>query len=109
MLEQCSQRWHFGQNEITPWWNFFLSVLRNAYGELAQQVEGSAFHAPKSKMVRRVVSDQVGPFSLSELAAQVPGASLSLIKKNLLAMKKEGVVKITGRGRSAVWEVIRKS
>ena len=93
---------------IPPWPRFFLSVLRHAYRELAQKVEEKSA-APKSDMVRRVISAQVGPFALSEIAAQIPAASRQLIKKVLMAMKKEGVAKLTGRGRGAVWEGIRKS
>ncbi len=106
VLEQCSIGWHSGENEILPWWNFFLSMLRKAYGELANKVEHNAI-APKSDMVRRIILDQIGPFQLSEIAVQIPGASLQLVKKVLSAMKKEGTLNTTGRGRGAVWEVIR--
>lgn len=107
VLARCSKGWHTGRNNIEAWCNFFLSVLRHAYGELAQSVE-EKFAAPKSDMVRRVVRAQVGPFALSEITAQIPAASRPLIKKVLTAMKKEGVLKLTGRGRGAVWEVDRK-
>jgi hypothetical protein len=60
-------------------------------------------------MVCRIIKEQVGPFALSEGAAQVPGASLALVKRILETMKKEGFLKVAGRGRGAVWEVIRKS
>ncbi len=109
VLEECSRGWHDGENDIMPWWNFFLSVLRSAYGELAHKVEDKTSAGPKSDLVRRVINDQVGPFVLSEIAAQAPGVSLSLIKKILMTMKKEGAVNNSGRGRGAVWEVIRKS
>ena len=109
VLERCSKRWHHGKNDISAWLNFFLSILRNAYGELAKKVERVASTAPKGEMVRRTVNEQVGPFALSEVAAQVPGVSLALIKRILAAMKKEGALSVTGRGRGAVWEVIRRS
>lgn len=106
VLEQCSVGWHSGQNEIVPWCNFFLSVLRHAYGELAQKVDQKLI-SPKSDLVRRIILDQVGPFQLSEIAAQIPGSSIPLIKKILSSMKKDGVLKTTGRGRGAVWEIER--
>jgi Fic family protein len=108
VLAQCSKGWHTGQNDIVAWCNFFLSVVRRAYGELAEKVEEKSATAPKSDMVRRVIYTQVGPFALSEIAAQIPAASRQLIKKVLMAMKKEGVIKLTGRGRGAVWEVVRE-
>jgi hypothetical protein len=30
VLKLCSQGWHEGRNEIVPWWNYFLGMLRNA-------------------------------------------------------------------------------
>ncbi|KPA17010.1 cell division protein Fic [Candidatus Magnetomorum sp. HK-1] len=27
VLEKCSQDWHESQNDIIPWWNYFLSTL----------------------------------------------------------------------------------
>ena len=29
VLALCSQGWREGKNEILPWWNYFLSTLRN--------------------------------------------------------------------------------
>jgi Fic family protein len=109
VLERCSKGWHKGKNDITAWLNFFLSVLRNAYGELAEKVERTAATSPKGDMVRRIINEQVGPFALSEVAAQVPGVSLALVKRILAGMKKEGALKVAGHGRGAVWEVIRRS
>lgn len=109
VLEQCSKGWHQGRNDIIAWCNFFLSMLRSAYDELAKNVEGTPLTAPKGDMVRRVINDQVGPFALSEIAALVPGVSLGLVKRILATMKREGTLTVTGRGRGAVWEMKRKS
>jgi Fic family protein len=108
VLAQCSKEWHTGKNDIAIWWNFFLSVLRNAHGELFKKFEGKISSTPKGDLVRRVIHDQVGSFSLSEMAVQIPEVSVAMIKKMLMTMKKEGVLISTGRGRGATWEVVRK-
>ncbi len=108
VLARCSVGWHEGKNEIDAWWNSFLSVLRQAYGDFAKKVENASGHPTKSDLLRRAIKDEVGPFTLSDIIAMVPAASPQLAKKVLLAMKAEGMVKITGRGRGAVWEIIRK-
>jgi Fic family protein len=108
VLARCSAGWHEGKNEIDPWWTYFLSILRQAYGDFSQKVENASGRPTKSNLLRRAVMDQVGSFTLSEILAVVPAASPQLAKKVLLAMKAKGMVKITGRGRGAVWEVIRK-
>jgi Fic family protein len=106
VLAQCSVGWHEGENEIDTWWTYFLSILRHAYGDFSQKVESASGRPTKSDLLRQAIMNQVGPFTLSEIFATVPAASPQLIKKVLLAMKQEGVVKLTGRGRGAVWEII---
>jgi Fic family protein len=105
ILERCSANWHAGQNEILPWWNYFLGTLRRAYQEFELKMENSGTAPAKTDLVRQAILAQVGPFSLAELSAQVPAVSLALIKKVLNEMKKADRVRLTGRGRSARWEV----
>jgi hypothetical protein len=90
-------------NEVVPWWNYLLGVLRSGYREFESQVESSGARPAKSELVRRAVLDQVGRFTLADLAAQLPAASKQLIKKVLAELKREGSIRLTGRGRGAFW------
>ena len=105
VLGECSTGWHEGRNEIIPWWNYFLGVLRSAYQEFEQQVESTHGRPGKGEMVRSAALSQVGPFSLADLCAQLPAVSQQLVKKVLGRMKKVGEVRLLGRGRGATWEV----
>jgi len=107
VLKLCSQAWHEGKNEIVPWWNYFLSALRSAYKEFERQIESVEARPAKSDLVRQTVLGQVEPFTLADMAAQLPAASPQLIKKVLAEMKRAGRVRLTGRGRGASWEVVR--
>jgi Fic family protein len=107
VLELCSRNWHEGKNEIIPWWNFFLGVLRSAYKEFERQVESGEARPAKSDLVRQTVLGQVEAFTLADMAAQLPVASSQLIKKVLAEMKRTGRVRLVGRGRGARWEVVR--
>ncbi len=107
VLNLCSQSWHEGRNEIVPWWDYFLSTLRGAYKEFEHQVESVGARPAKSDMVRQTVLGQAEPFTLGDMAAQLPAASSQLIKKVLAEMKKAGQTRLVGRGRGARWEVIR--
>jgi len=107
VLKLCSQGWHEGQNEIIPWWNYFLSTLRGAYKEFERQVESVKARPAKSDLIRQTVRGQVEPFTLADIAVQLPSASSQLIKKVLAEMKKAGQVRLVGRGRGARWEAIR--
>lgn len=106
VLADCSKGWHEGENRIVPWWNYFLSVLRRAYREFQQQVESTQARPAKSDLVRQSVLAQVEQFTLKDLAAQLPAVSPQLIKKVLAGLKKQGKVRLVGRGRGARWEII---
>jgi predicted HTH transcriptional regulator len=106
VLAGCSQGWHDGNNEIVPWWNYFLSVLHRAYKEFEQQVESTEARPAKSDLIRQTVLAQVEQFTLGDLAAQLPAASPQLIKKVLSELKKQGKIRLIGRGRGARWEVV---
>ncbi len=107
VLARCSQGWHEGKNEIIPWWNYFLSVLRFAYKEFENRVESAEPHPAKSDLVRQRALEQVEQFTLADLSAQVPAASPQLIKKVLAEMKRGGKIRLIGKGRGARWEVLR--
>ena len=97
--------WHEGKNEVVPWWNYFLGILRNAYREFQRQVESVEARPAKSDLVRQTVLAQLEPFTLADMAAQLPAASPQLIKKVLAEMKQAGRVRLVGRERGARWEV----
>lgn len=104
-LAMCSEGWHEGRNPILPWWNHFLGVLRRAYVTFARQVENRAGQPAKTELARRLILGQVGPFTLADLQAQIPGASTPLLKKILSEMKLAGHIGLSGRGRGAKWTV----
>jgi hypothetical protein len=105
ILGECSVGWGSGKNEILPWWNYFLGIIRRAYCEFGQQVEGTAgSRVSKGSLVRQVVLDWVGDFTLAEVRAQVPGVSEAMVKVVLGQMRSEGLVTLTGHGRSARWQ-----
>jgi Fic family protein len=107
VLKLCSQGWHEGKNQVIPWWNYFLGVLRSAYKEFQRQVESVEGRPAKSDLVRQTVLAQVERFTLGDMVAQLPATSPQLIKKVLAEMKKAGRVRLAGRGRGARWEVER--
>ena len=107
VLKFCSQGWHEGRNEIIPWWDYFLSVLRSAYQEFERQVGSVEARPAKTDLVRRTIAVQTEPFTLADMTAQLPAASPQLIKKVLAEMKHAGQVRLIGRGRGARWETVR--
>jgi hypothetical protein len=81
--------------------------MRNAYKEFERKVESAGARPAKSDLVRQTVIAQLEPFTLADMAAQLPVASPQLIKKVLAEMKRAGRVRLVGRGRGARWQVGR--
>ncbi|MBS1832550.1 MAG: Fic family protein [Acidobacteria bacterium] len=106
VLEACSTGWHDASNEIVPWWNLFLSVLRSGYRDLEQRMSLSESpRAAKTDLVRQGILEQISSFTLGDLMLQFPAASPQLIKKVLGQLKNEGKVRLDGRGRGATWRI----
>ncbi len=105
VLEHCSQGWHEGANDLAPWLNYLLGVIRRGYEELARQVEATEA-VGKSELVRQAAMRQPGAFTLSEIQALCPSASVQLVKKVLAQLKSEGRLVLAGRGRGARWRIV---
>lgn len=103
-LGRSSQGWHAGQHDPHPWLNYFWGILLRAYSEFSERV-GSLNQGAggKSALVRVAVTRMTKPFALSELQTECPGVSLPTIKRELSAMKNEGLVMLQGKGRGAKW------
>ncbi|MBX9603206.1 MAG: Fic family protein [Bryobacteraceae bacterium] len=108
VLKLCSQGWHEGKNELIPWWNYFLGVVRSGYKEFERRVNSVEARPAKSELARQAVLEQTDPFTLADLAAQLPSASPQLIKKVLASLKRTGEVRLSGRGRGASWRIAGK-
>ena len=106
-LRRSSQGWHEGRHDPHPWLDYFWGVLLRAYGEFAGRVgDLRGGRGAKSERVRAAVGRMIKPFTLSELHAECPGTSLPTVKRELAAMKDEGLVMLEGRGRGARWRRI---
>ena len=105
VLAECSLRWHEGKNEILPWWNFWLSVIRAAYKEFEFRMESTDAHPARSDLVRHTILAQVEEFALGDLTPQLPAVSSQLVRKVLSQMKKTGEIELTGKGRGARWQI----
>jgi len=106
VLAECSLKWHQGQNQIIPWWNYLLTIIRSGYHEFEKRVETTQTPA-KTDIIREAIMTQSGPFTLADIAAQCPSVSPQMIKKVLADLKQEGLVQLAGRGRGARWAVVR--
>ena len=104
VLKQCSDGWHNGENDIIPWWNYFLSIIKSAYKDLSNEVESYKGRPVKSELIRQAILSQITPFTLAEISALLPSVSAQMIKKILSNMKDENLITLDGVGRGALWK-----
>lgn len=103
-LGLSSVNWHEGRHDPHPWLDYSWGVLLRAYSEFSERVGGLNQKAGgKSAHVREAVLRMTRPFALSDLQPECPGVSLPTIKRELQAMRDEGLVMLQGRGRGARW------
>lgn len=106
-LQASSKDWHEGTHSLLPWWEYFLGVLIAAYDEFESRVGMvAAGRGAKSALVRRMVENSLGEFTVSELMNLCPGVSKDLVRSILDQMKAEGKAECLSRGRFARWRRI---
>jgi len=103
-LEASSQGWHEGRHDIAPWLGYFWGALLRAYKEFEERVGHIEHgHGAKGERVRAEVIKRTQPFSISELEQACPGISRDMVRLVLRAMKAEGLIAPSGKGRAAKW------
>lgn len=106
-LWRSSQRWETGQHDLTPWYQYSLSVLIYAYREFEARVgELAAAPGAKQEAVRAVV-DAFAPghtFTVAELERLCPAVSHATIRRALDELRAAGLIDCLGRGRYAQWQ-----
>lgn len=103
VLGESSAGWHEGKNNLVPFWNFFLTILKGAHQQFQARVEGAGKGPTKALLIRQNVLAWNGAFAVADVAASVPSATSHLVKKVLADLRDEGLLELKGRGRGARW------
>ncbi|WAS54218.1 Fic family protein [Burkholderia ambifaria] len=104
-LEVSSQGWHEATHNIAPWLDYFWGALLRAFRELEEQVGAiERGRGAKGDRVRAEILKRQRSFSISEIEEACPGISRDMVRVILRAMKAEGRIEPTGKGRGAKWQ-----
>jgi Fic family protein len=104
-LSKSSKKWHQTQHDFLPWFNYFLGTITCAYREFEERAaKFKPERGIKTDIIKTAVSRKFGRFSISEIEKECPSVSRILIKKVLLDMKNEKIIRCLGKGQSAKWE-----
>jgi Fic family protein len=102
-LEKSSQGWHEGRHDARPWLSYFWGALLRAYREFEQRVGVLSAPAGKSEQVRAAVLRRRSAFAISDIERDCPNVSRELVRLVLRALRDDGVIAVSGRGRGAKW------
>jgi Fic family protein len=104
----ASQRgWLEARHSPWPWIEYLATVLSEAYDALEKRVAAarSGKDLTKQERVRRYVLKHAPQrFTIEDVRWSVLGVSTETIRLVLARLRKEGIVKPVGFGRSAAWE-----
>src|SRR3989339_133934 len=98
-LHKSSQKWHEGEHDLRPWWNYFVGMLTAAYKEFEERV-GKITNArgAKREMIVNAIRRMNGRFNLADLRRVCPGISYPTIQRALFELRKDKVIRCLGRG-----------
>jgi Fic family protein len=103
-LLDSTHGWHKNTADPWPWLGYLTSVVAGAYAVFADRA--AAAHTPGTKQQRvreHILRHAPATFRLADIRTAVPGVSDQTIRLALEKLKKEGMVRADGTGRSATW------
>jgi len=103
-LFRSSQGWHEREHDPIPWITYFWMALIKAHRELDERISKLLKgRGSKTISVRRAVLSLEQPFSFAEVKGECPSVSDDMIRHVMKAMKKEGLIIATSKGKGARW------
>ena len=108
-LEQSSQGWHESKHNPWPYINYLLYILKIAYKEFEEGLEGLP-HArgEKTRLILRAIDNSLNAFSVGDILHQCPGISIDLARRVLKQRRAVGQLECLGRGQNAQWRKTTK-
>jgi len=104
VLHKSSQKWHEGDHNIKPWWEYFLGIILSAYSELEERVGLIAKgRGAKTNLVQSAVDHMPSIFGISDIERACPTVGRDMIRVVLNDLRKLGKLRCTGAGRGAKW------
>lgn len=107
-LQKSSAGWHEGKHDLFPWFNYLLSTLRISYREFEERAERERpRRGSKADLVAYALEHVTTPFGITDVERLCPNVSRDMIRVVMNRWRKEGRLKILGRGRDARWQRLK--
>ena len=107
-LEQSSQSWHETKHDPWPYINYLLYILKIAYQEFESRVgQMKSPRGAKTELIEVAIASFEREFAISDLEKACPGVSRDMIRIVMNRLRKQGRLKILGRGCDARWAKLK--
>lgn len=107
-LQESSQNWHEGKHHPWPYINYLLYILKIAYQEFENRVgQMKTPRGGKTELVEAAIASFEKEFAISDLEKACPGVGRDMIRIVMNRLRKQGRLKILGRGRDAKWTKLK--
>lgn len=106
LLESSGTAWIANKNDYGPYVNYFLSIVLQAYRELNSRIDfaNDTERSPETLVLSRL-NNSLKPLSRRELMDLIPQYGESTIKHALAFLRKQGKIKLLGKGRASRYVV----
>jgi Fic family protein len=106
-LNKSSLKWHQGEHDLRPWWNYFIGMLTAAYKEFEERVGTiTSAKGAKRQMVENAIIRLPHRFRFADVQRACPSVSYPTLRRALDELARKNKVRCRGMGRDAEWERI---
>ena len=106
-LNKSTQKWHEGEHDLRPWWNYFVGMLTAAYKEFEERVGTiTTAKGAKRQMVEAAIMRLPHRFRFADVQRACPSVSYPTLRRALNDLARNKKVRCRGMGRDAEWERI---
>ncbi len=103
VLNRCSEHWHDGTNDPTPFIKYLLGIILSAYRDFESRVDLFDEKLPAVELVRRAVAQKIGKFTKSEIMELAPSISKASVENSLKKLMADGIIERHGKGKSTFY------
>ena len=104
MLQSSSIGWHEGNNDYSPFVNYYLGVLNRAYCEFESRIQLLQDRSlSKPDRIKAVIDRRVGKITKKEIMEICPYISRVTVERTLTDLVKSGYIEKTGGGPSTAY------
>lgn len=107
-LQKSSYKWHEGKHDLNPWWEYFLTIILEAYKSFEERIGYiSKGKGSKTGVILETIDNFQREFAIHDIQENCPTVGIDLIRKVLSKLRKQKKIMCIGKGPMAKWKKIK--